>query len=884
MACMLLVDGPAVAYRAHFALARWNLTASTGESTAAAYGFASTLLRLLKEYGASHGCVAFDTEKPTYRHELFEEYKAGRPAMPDDLAKQMVWIKEIGEGLGLRVLELDGYEADDIIGTLAVMASRAGMETVIATGDKDMLQLVDERTRVVMLSGAGRDTKVFDPAAVQAKYGVPPALMTDLFGLMGDAVDNVAGVPGIGEKTATSLVSRFGSLESIYSSIDLVSPPKAQKALKENRDKAFWSRDLVSVHTGVPLGLALEDTARRPVGEEQLRCLFTKLSFRSLLGQVIPQRACPSGESPRPAVWTEPAERGPVVCDGPVGLAVNIDEAAPALAQPLGVAVSCGAAGDYYFPVRHGEPGNVPPEALRHAIGGLLGSAEVPKTVYDAKRAALALRALGIELRGVAFDAMLARYLLSPGQGATDLASIALDYLGAIEPQGARAKPGAALVTVREASETCARRARATLGLRDPMEADLRDKNLATLLSDLELPLADVLADMERRGVRVDAAHLETLSSDLDCRLSLAEKQAYALAGRSFNLNSPREISRVLFEELGLKPKRKTKTGYSTDIGVLVELSAEHELPRKILEHRQISKLKSTYVDQLLRLRDPGTDRIHARFNQAVTATGRLSSSDPNLQNIPIKDDLGAEIRKAFVPTAAGWVMISGDYSQVELRVVAHLSGDRGLIEAFDRGEDIHANTAAAVFKVGLEGVTPAMRAVAKMVNFGIIYGMGAQSLARATGLALGEATGFLDAHRRAYPGLYGYLDQCLETARTTGYVETILGRRRYLANLKASEPALRAAAERAAINSPVQGSAADIMKIAMLKVHADIKSAGMQGGLVVQVHDELLVECPPGEKADMEAVLYKRMANAYSLAVPLKVELKSGRNWYEAH
>jgi DNA polymerase-1 len=884
MACLLLVDGPAVAYRSHFALARWNLTAATGEATAAAYGFASTLLRLLKEYGASHGCVAFDTEKPTYRHELFEEYKAGRPAMPEDLARQMVWIKEIGEGLGLRVLELDGYEADDIIGTLAALASRAGMETVIASGDKDMLQLVNERTRVVMLSGAGRDTRVFDGAAVQAKYGVPPALMTDLFALMGDAVDNVSGVRGIGEKTATSLVARFGSLEAIYSSIDLVSPPRAQKALRENRDKAFWSRDLVRVHTGVPLGLELGDIVRGPVREDHLRSLFTKLSFRSLLGQVIPQRPCRSEESARPAVWTESSERGPVVCDGSVGVGVNIDEAAPALAQPMGVAVACGAAGDFYFPLKHGEPGNVAAEVVRKAIGGVLESAEVPKAVYDAKRAALALRALGIELKGVVFDPMLARYLLSPGQGAMDLGSIALDYLGAIEPEGAGGKPGGAVLTVRGAADTCARRARATLDLRGPMEADLRDKKLAALLTDLELPLAEVLADMERRGVRVDAAHLDALSSDLDCRLSLAEKQAYALATRRFNLNSPREISKVLFEDLGLKPRRKTKTGYSTDLGVLVELSAEHELPRKILEHRRIAKLKSTYVDQLLRLRDPGTDRIHARFNQAVTATGRLSSSDPNLQNIPIRDELGAEIRKAFVPTTGDWLMISGDYSQVELRVVAHLAGDRGLIEAFGRGEDIHANTAAAVFKVAPDGVTPAMRAVAKMVNFGIIYGMGAQSLAKATGLALDEATGFLDGHRRAYPGLYAYLDQCLETARRTGYVETILGRRRYLANLKASEPAVRAAAERAAINTPVQGSAADIMKIAMLKVHADIKSAGMAGGLVVQVHDELLVECPPEEKAEMEAILYKRMTSAYSLAVPLRVDLRSGRNWYEAH
>lgn len=912
MAGVLLIDGPAIAYRSHFALAKWNLTTAAGQSTAATYGFVTTLLRLLRGETPAYVCVAFDTEKPTYRHRLFEAYKAHRPPMPDDLAGQLGWIKEITAGLGVKVVELEGYEADDVMGTVARMAARAGLDTVLVTGDKDLLQLVDERTSVLMLGGSGRETRVFDDEAVVAKYGVAPARLVEFFGLTGDAIDNVPGVRGIGEKTATDLIVRFGTLERIYQELESVTPARARKALEENRDKAFASRELVTIHTEVPLGLGLEDLRRRPEDQALLADVFSRLSFRSLLRQILRGQDQAPRPVPEPNLWRgsaasahsdgvaepclslgleEPGEdragqapTGPLDCRGIAGIDVNLSERVGARARVLGVGLACPDGQDHYFPLAHAEPCNLTAAAFKEIAGGLITDQATPKVTHDFKRAILAMRDLGLEIKGVVFDTLLARYLMRPGQSCLDLDSIALDYhLGPGDVDAADGEKRD-LGSVSGALAACPRRARTALAVRQEMEQDLKSQGLWDLFTDVEMPLAEVLADMEWRGVRIDTDHMTQLGEHLDSRLSMLEKEAFALAGKPFNLNSPREVARILFDEMGLKRGRKTRTGFSTDMSVLADLGAEHDLPRKILEYRQTAKLKSTYVDQLLRFRDPSTGRVHASFNQTVAATGRLSSSNPNLQNIPIRDDLGAEIRKAFIPSGEDWIMISGDYSQVELRVVAHLSRDRRLIEAFARGEDIHTSTAATIFKVDAAAVTQAMRAIAKTVNFGMIYGMGAQSLAKTAGLALEEATKFLEEHRRAYPELYTYFDRCLEDVRARGYVETILGRKRFMANVGASEQAARAAAERAAINAPVQGSAADIVKIAMLAVHRQVKCKGLLGGILIQVHDEILVECPVAERQDMEAILYNEMTNAYSLAVPLKVDLRSGRNWYEAH
>ena len=884
MARILLVDGPAVVYRSHFALARWDLRGPSGENTAATYGYLNALLKLLREQEPDYVCVAFDTEKPTFRHELFDDYKAGRPEMPEELAGQLERIVEITEAMGIRVVGIDGYEADDVIGTVARMAGEAGVETVIATGDKDMLQLVNTATEVIMLSGAGRDTEVVDEKAVVAKYGIPPGLLPDFFALMGDAVDNVPGVPGIGVKTAGALVKEYGGLEKIYENVGGVSPKRVGTILSENRQAAFASRELVRIDIKVPVGLGLEDLRRGRVNEEKIKTAMIELGFRSLLKQICGRVDTIKVKA---EIWQNgltTGGAGKLECDRRVGIEVNLEGQTASTSPILGLAVCCEDGGEYYFPLKHREPGNISEDSLLAVAGDLLSRAEVPKVVHDAKRVRIALKRLGIEVGGIEFDTLLAAYLLNPGRRHLDVEAVAADYLGQLLSDDTTKGPKKALVTLKGASERCCASAKISLRAQDMMEDDLKGRGLWDLFTRIEMPLTRVLADMELRGVKVDRAHLDRLSGEIEKRLAMIEKDAFALAGRRFNLNSPRDIAQLLFEEIGLKPRRKTKTGYSTDTSVLTELAGEHELPGKILEHRQLAKIKSTYVDQLLRFADPATDRIHANFNQTVTATGRLSSSDPNLQNIPIRSDLGAEMRKAFVPGAPGWVLVSADYSQIELRILAHLSDDKALKEAFGRGEDIHTATACFIFKVKPAEVTAAMRSIAKSVNFGIVYGMGAQGLARAAGLKIEEAEGFLEEHKRNYPGVYSYIDQSLETARETGYVETVLGRKRHLPNLRSGEPSLKSAAERMAINTPIQGSAADIIKVAMLGVSAEIERRRLKGGIVIQVHDEILVDCPAAECTEFEGVLADRMGSAYDLSVPLKVDVKTGRSWYEAH
>ena len=876
---ILLLDGPAIAYRSHFALARAGLTNPEGKDVAATYGYTATVLKLLRQEAPDYACVAFDTEKPTYRHELFEEYKADRPGMPDELAGQLGWIEDMSEGLGMRLLAIDGFEADDVIATLADQARTRGVETVIATGDKDMLQLVDAKTRVIMLSGWGRDTTIMDEKAVKAKYGIPPGLLPDYFGLMGDAIDNVAGVPGIGPKTAGKLVKQYGNLESIYENLAGMPAGRVRKILEENRQTAFGSRELVTVHREVPLPVGFDDLKVRAPGGEGLRDLLRKLGFRTLARQIFPEG---DPVKVKPEVWQEGNDRIPI--PSKVGLDINLAAESAVTSTILGLAACSGDRADHYFPLGHREPGNLDKDGLKAALGGLVSDPDVKKVAHDAKRVLIAFRRLGLEIGEIDFDISLAAYLINPGRGKVGVEDIAADYLGEFLKTGTKRKASEDGVTIREASEKCCLRARIGLRAEASLREELRAKGLETLYRDVELPLVEVLADMEMRGIKVDREHLERLSEDLDKRMTAAEKEAYALAGRHFNLNSTRDVATVLFDEIGLKPRKKTKTGYSTDISVLTELCAEHELPRKILDYRQTAKLKSGHVDQLIAFADRESDRIHACFHQTVTATGRLSSSDPNLQNVPIRGELGTEIRKAFIPSHADWVLISADYSQIELRVVAHLSGDEGLLEAFRNDRDIHASTAAFIFKVDADKVSPAMRTVAKAVNFGIIYGMGPQALAKNTGLPIEEAGRFLKEHRQTYPGLYAYIEESLGKARETGYVETVLGRKRFIPGMASTESAGRSAAERMAVNTPVQGSAADIIKIAMLDISKEMKTGNLRGGIVVQVHDEILVDCPASEEGAFTDLIREKMSGAYDLEVPLRVEVGSGKNWFQAH
>ncbi|MGD9140870.1 MAG: DNA polymerase I [bacterium] len=896
MAKVLLIDGAAIAYRAHYGLAGSGLSTADGKSTGATYGYATTIYKLIRDEKPDYVCVALDTDKPTYRHELYEDYKAGRPEMPDDLADQLDDMREVTEALGVTSLEVEGYEADDIIGTLASEANAKGVKVVIATGDKDLLQLVNSDTRVIMLSGAGRDTEVFNPKKVEEKYGLPPELLPDYFGLMGDSIDNVAGVPGIGEKTARALVEKHGTVDNMYANLDAIEPGRVRKLLEDGRDQAFGSLELVRIRLDVPLDKRLDDLKYEGVNTPKLTRVLKRLEFRELLRKIAPVKAVPTGSAviwggggvgglfreaaPDVEAGSAPAE---FECAGRAAVAVNLKTGPGGKETLCGVAISCEGGGDYYFPLAHDDAANVTPGEFVEAAGGTLASGDAPLIVYDAKRAKVAFKNAGLEVKNMEFDALLARYLLNPGSQHNSMADLALDYAGEVWPAPSK-KRQAELATLSGAACELARQARTLLEVRDALSEDLEKAALMDLYRDIEMPLVDVLADMEMRGIRVDTSMLEDLSARLDKDLYRFIKEAYSLAGREFKLNSPKELAIVLFEEIGLKPVKKTKTGYSTDVSVLTQLAAEHELPRKILEYRQVSKLKTTYVDQLLKFAEPGTGRIHAHFNQAVTATGRLSSSDPNLQNIPIRGEVGGEIRKAFVPSAPDWCFVSADYSQIELRILAHLSGEAALIEAFNRGDDIHTQTAAFVFRVDQPDVTREMRIIAKAVNFGVIYGMGAQALAKTTQLPLKEAKAFLDEHRETYPGVYEFIDATVRAAEEKGYVETLLGRRRYLPNIASSNPPLRSASERMAVNTPVQGSAADIIKLAMLRVHDRIAKAGLEGGMVIQVHDDILIDCPLAERDEMSRILEEEMGGAYELRVPLKVDMTSGGNWYETH
>ncbi len=873
---MLIVDGPALAYRSHYALAKANLRTPDGKTTAATYGYTTTLLKLLRENEPEYACVAFDTEKPTFRHELFKAYKADRPGMPQDLADQLEWIKQITEAVGVRIIEMEGYEADDIIATLARIANEAGYDVVIATGDKDMLQVVNEKTKVVMLSGWGRETKVMNTNAILSKFGFSPGLLPDYFALVGDAIDNVPGVRGIGPKTASALVKKFGSLEGIFENLTKVMSARVRKVLAQNRENAFRSRELVLIDSQVPLNLELEDLKRKPIAKDDLRAIFASLGFRSLIRSVL-------GDS-EPTIDTRIWQENMSVSDlphpgGKVAVYVNLDGSSGVRGRLLGIGLFSRDGFSLYLPITHREPGNLSRGKVREILSKIFEDCSV--VTHDSKVLIECLTRLDLPQPRIVSDTMLAGYLLDPGNTKLAVADLAGQHLGILLENAVR---GRAFQTLNQASQACGRRAWAMAEMIDDLESQLEKQGMIDLYRKVELPLARVLADMELRGVKIDRARLEALGHELDKRLDMIERAAYSSVGHRFNLNSPKEIAHVLFVELGLTPRRRTKSGYSTDIGVLAELSQEHHLPGLILEYRQLAKLKSTYVDQLLKFADPVTDKVHANFNQTVTATGRLSSSDPNLQNIPIRSDLGLEIRKAFVPSSPDWILISADYSQIELRVLAHLSKDERLLESFEKGEDIHATTASAIFKVPREKITPLMRTIAKSVNFGVVYGMGVQGLARATGLSTQEAENFLEEHRRTYPRVYEYISECLELARQRGYVQTILGRRRSIVGLESDQPSQRSAAQRIAINTPVQGSAADIIKLAMLEINKEITSRNLRGGIVIQVHDEILIDCPRAEGDIMEEIIRDKMGNAFDLCVPLEVQVGKGGSWYEAH
>jgi DNA polymerase-1 len=925
---LFLVDGHALAYRAFFAFAGTPLSSSSGEETGAVYGFVNTLLSIIAKHKPEQLAVAFDSLEPTFRHERFEAYKAHRPTMPDGLIRQLPVIFEAVDAMGIPRLQAPGYEADDIIATLA-HRFRDRVPVAIVSGDKDLLQLVDERVHVIRPGKGAVLENELDPAGLEEKTGLRADQFVDYLALVGDTSDNVPGVRGIGEKTATELLQRFGSLDEIYRRLEEIEKPSVRARLAEGREAAHESRELVRLRDDVPLEVSLLDLARGDHRTPAFAAILRRLEFKRMHDQMFGEEAPPVARPREPepsARTTEPARtpgvatRYRAIADATSlaslardlaardEIAVDVETSGldPMRATLAGIAIAQSPGEAVYVPIASeiddGSsatlPGLLAPsrapgldlEAVRAALAPVFAAERPAKVGQNIKFDAIVLARAGLPLRGIAFDTMLASYTLDPARKSHGLDALALDWCGhgmiAFEDlfdKRVREKDIRRVPLERVVEYAC-EDADYTLRLKHVFAPMLAASEARRLFYEVEMPLSEVLTEMETTGVRVDVAFLEELSRSYGRRIGDLEEAIYRTVGERFNPASTPKLREILFDRLGLKPARRTKTGFSTDADVLESLAGSHPVVGMLLEWRQLVKLKSTYVDTLPKLVNPETGRVHTSYNQAVATTGRLSSSDPNLQNIPIRTAEGREIRRAFVARAQGWVLLDADYSQIELRILAHLSGDHALIQAFREGADVHRATAARVLKVDPSAVTPEMRDRAKVVNFGIVYGMGARGLAQALGIEVVEARRFIDDYFRSYPGVKRFIDDTIARARRDQAVATLLGRMRRLPDIESTNPGLRAFSERVAVNTPVQGTAADIIKLAMLRIRRDLVQAGMQTRMILQVHDELLFDVPERELEGAQEMVRAAMESAMTLAVPLQVDMGTGANWLEAH
>jgi DNA polymerase-1 len=907
---LYLVDANAYVHRAYHALPPMNN--SRGEPTQALFGFARMLLKLLKQQRPDRIAVCFDTAAPTFRHKAYAAYKAHRKETDDALKFQLPLSREMAQTWGFPVLAVEGYEADDLIATMAEKGRKKGFRVVIVTGDKDALQLVDPSVSVL------NEHKgiLFTPEEVEKKYGLRPDQLVDFFALTGDSSDNVPGVPGVGPKTAVPLLQRYGTLDSLLEHLGELKGSVKEK-LESHRESAVMSRSLVVLDRDAPVGLAPEDCLLREGDPAALQALFQRFEFSSLLAERESAVAGPStsaGRSRGPApAPTEPAAPPAKNADRVVrtvltredlkalGRALRSAEAVAVDVETTGVdALGCSLVGvaaavkpgeGWYVPIGHkylGAPEQLPLKAVIAEIAPVLADPKVPKVGQNLKFDHLVLKRHGAPLSGIGFDTLIASYCLNPSRMSHGLKDLARDILAeSMTPieeligKGAK-QTGMDQAAVEAAAPYAAADAEVVLRLKAKMAPLLQEKGLEKLYYEMELPLVMVLAGMEETGIRVDVPYLRRLAAEFVREIGEIETSIYETAGERLNLNSPKQLAVLLFEKLKLPVVRRTKTGFSTDEEVLQKLSDKHPLPARLLQYRELAKLKSTYIDALLELAHPADGRVHTRFNQAVAATGRLSSSDPNLQNIPIRTEHGRRIRKAFVPEK-DWVFLSADYSQIDLRVLAHVSGDPALCEAFRRGEDIHSATAREIFGLAAgEAPTTDQRRVAKSVNFGIVYGQTAYGLSQQIGLGFAEAQSYIDRYFARYAGVKRWIESILETARKDGHVTTLLHRIRYLPEIHAPNTSVRQFAERTAMNTPIQGTSADIIKVAMLDVARDLAKGKSKARLLVQVHDELLFELPAAELKTTAPLIRRRMEEAVKLDIPLVVDLKKGVNWSE--
>jgi len=866
---IVLIDANGLVYRAFFALPYFTTT--DGRPTNAIYGFTSMLLKILEEERPDYIAAAYDKAAPTFRHEAFKEYKATRQRMPDDLRPQLVTSKEILAALAIPIFEVAGYEADDILGTMARKAAGEGFEVLIVTGDLDCLQLVDGNIKVMMTSRGISETTIYDGAKVRERFGFDPVRLPDYKGLKGDTTDNIPGVPGVGEKTASQLIQQFGEVEDLIDHLDQL-PPKLQRAITQHAEQVLQSKHLATIVTDVPLEWTWDNLRRRAPDRARVRDLFSSLEFKSLIDRlgVVPE---PRAEGVYRTLSSAAALATAARDAEALGIYLVRDDGHPLTSHLTGLAIARAPGDALYLPVA---------DEIRADLAPIF-EAQTPKTSADVKADLLTLRRFGLRPRGHDFDVAIASYLMNPGRRTHTMGTAAWEFLGwrlrsEEEEASIEAGQGGLALGRDPALEAC--EAADVLGrLRGVMTERMEEREVYTLFREIEMPLAEVLAEMEAAGVAVDVPYLTDLSGELEGRLTDLTAEIYRLAGSEFNIGSPKQLGFILFEKLQLPAIKRTKTGYSTDAEVLEQLAPQHEIVAKLLAHRELSKLKQTYVDVLPALIHPQTGRVHATFNQTVAATGRIITTDPNLQNIPVRTEEGRKIRRAIV-AGPGYVLLAADYSQIDLRVLAHITGDPGLVDAFTRDDDIHAVTAAEVFGVPRGAVTPDLRRRAKTIVFGVAYGMSEFGLAAQLGIGRAEAKTYIEQYYAKYPKVRQYMLDIVAQCRRDGYVTTIMNRRRYIPEVLTRNRPIREAAERTAINTPIQGSTADIIKKAMVTIGQEVLPRHPGLLMTLHVHDELLFEGPEPLARRVGAEVKRVMEDAVTLKVPVRVDLRLGRNW----
>ncbi|MDF2547013.1 MAG: polA [Anaerosolibacter sp.] len=881
---MVIIDGNSLINRAYYALPL--LSSKSGDYTNAVYGFVNMLYKIMDDYKPDYISVAFDRKAPTFRHVEYEEYKAGRKKMPSELAQQLPLLKEVLDALKIHRIELDGFEADDLIGTLVKYAEKKELEVFVVTGDKDALQLASDKTKILITKKGISSLEEYDDKGVMDKYEITPDQFIDLKGLMGDQSDNIPGVPGVGEKTAIKLLKEFGSVEGLIQHTEKISSAKLREKIEEFAQQAVFSKRLATIMVDVPVEISLDELRREEPDAEKLLALYKRLEFHSLMGRVVLNSKAETKKNDyadeKATViinsWKDLKDK--VKGIGEMCIRTFTDGGDIIQDDIVGVHMSCG--GEHFYIKK--EDMSIALQELKEVFE----NSEIKKIGHSLKRDRTAFKRYGITLNGMMFDSAIALYLIDPTRTTYEVQDISLEFLNkkidSEEDVLGKGKNKHSFADLEEEKLIDFGRSwcETVMGVKDVLMEKLKESELDTLFRDVEMPLVEVLSDMEYNGFKVDKTILDQLGIELDEKIQHITQFIFSEAGETFNINSPKQLGEILFEKLELPAIKKTKTGFSTNIEVLEKLQKKHPIISMIIEYRHLVKLKSTYIDGLKAVINKETHKIHSSFNQTVTATGRISSTEPNLQNIPIKFELGREIRKVFIPSNEEYLLLDADYSQIELRVLAHISKDDNLIEAFHQDLDIHTSTASKVFGIPMEEVTSLQRSRAKAVNFGIVYGISDYGLSENLQITRKEAQKYIDEYFNRFTGVKRYMEEIVEEGKKLGYVTTLLKRRRYIPEINATNFNLRSFGERTAMNTPIQGSAADIIKLAMIKVDHELKSRKLKSRLILQVHDELIVEVHKDEVDEVKKIVKQEMENALDVDVPLKVDMNLGKSWYD--